>query len=131
MSIKTLMTKGVWVDLGLSAFCLLFSLVYAQFSHGVNSPYMSYLFAYPLLFGAIVLIGMHALALPKANDFSAMGYNFGLAAITLSSLLTGIFEIAGTSSVYAFYLMLFGEGLMVLATLVYMVQLFAVSKKSA
>ena len=34
--------------------CVVFALVYAQFSHGVHSPFMTFMFAIPLLGGAAI-----------------------------------------------------------------------------
>lgn len=38
---------------GVAAFCLVFSLIYNVFSHEVHSPYMTYLFLWPLLLGVL------------------------------------------------------------------------------
>lgn len=96
------------VSLGVSAFCLLFFLIYNIFSHGVHSPYMTFLFAWPLLFcvlpSLILLAGLIPEPLAVAQDL----WNAGVAACTMSSLLRGIFEIAGTQSVLQVYLMQFG-----------------------
>lgn len=82
-----------------SALCLLFHLIYKQFSHGVHSPYMTWAFLFPLALGFLCcrLLGV----LPRL-------YHFGVATVTVSSLLRGILEIAGTSSRYQRFLMLLG-----------------------
>lgn len=115
--------------LAVSVFCLLIYLVYNHFSHGVHSPYMTYLFAWPLILGALPSLLLtirerafrrHACASKTAarrqdEPVIAAGlYRTGLAAVTVSSLLRGILEIAGTSSVYQSRLMWVGAGLMVI-----------------
>ena len=99
----------------LSAFCLVFYVVYNQFSHGVHSAYMTYLFAWPLVLG--VLPSFVTVILMKVSrrygfvifELAASElYCFGVAALTVGSLLRGIFEIAGTSSVYQQWLMIAG-----------------------
>ncbi len=82
-------------------FCMLFSYIYSQFSHGVSSPHMTYLFLYPLILG--VFVGMLFYYFEKSStDFfwPSHFYHTGVVALVLGSLLRGIFEIAGTASVY-------------------------------
>ena len=45
--------RTVFVYLGIAGFAGLFSWVYEANSHGVSSPWMTYLFAWPLLGGAL------------------------------------------------------------------------------
>ncbi len=80
---------------------MLIALVYAQFSHGVSSPHMTYVFLYPLLLG--VVVGLLLFAFEKSNiDYfwQAHFYHTGVVALILGSLLRGVFDIAGTASVY-------------------------------
>ncbi len=93
-------------------FCMLFSFIYAQFSHGVSSPHMTYLFLYPLLFG--VLIGLlFSIFEKKSIDYfwQSHFYHTGVVALILGSLLRGIFDIAGTASVYQTALTIGGAGM--------------------
>ena len=94
-------TLGVY--LGITIFCGIVFLVYDQFSHGVRSPYMTFLFAWPLVFGVLPALIRMAAKLP--DPLSKDIYNTGIGAMTFSSLLRGIFEIAGTASDYQKYLM--------------------------
>lgn len=113
--------KCVLVYLGISVFCQVFYLIYDQFSHGVRSPYMTWLFAWPFLLG--VLPGMVFRRFPKVRRpgrFTVNLYNSGLAAVTVSSLLRGIFEIAGTDSVYQQRLMYAGGAMLLLGIAVYL-----------
>ncbi len=95
--------------LGITLFCALFSCVYSFFSHGVTSPSMSYLFLYPLILG--VVAGVLCMKFKKTiphHFFATHFYHTGVAALALSSMLRGIFEIAGTASVYQTVLMVIG-----------------------
>ena len=101
--------KTALVFLAVSLFCLAFSSVYGRYSHGVRSACMTFMFAYPLIGGALVylIIG----AIPKARSpgrFAENVYNSGIAALTAGSLLRGILDIAGTSSPYQPVFMLAG-----------------------
>jgi len=103
------MFKTALVFLAVSLFCVIFSFIYARYSHGVHSDYMTYMFAYPLIGGTIVylLIGL----LSKARipgRFVINVYNSGIATLTMGSLLRGILDIAGTSSRYQSVFMIVG-----------------------
>lgn len=98
--------RPLFIYAGLTAFCLVFYLVYNHFSHGVHSNYMTYLFMWPLVLGvAQKLIRLALPALPAPSENSSDFWNAGLAACIVSSALLGIFEIAGTSSVYPVWMM--------------------------
>ncbi len=90
-------------------FCALLSYIYLQFSHGVSSPHITYLFAYPLTMG----IGLGALAMILEKEepqsfFATHFYHTGVVALIISSILRGVFEIAGTSSIYEDILLILG-----------------------
>ncbi len=92
--------------------CAIVAFVYAQFSHGVSSPHMTYLFAYPLLMG--VNVGLLAMIFARCEPQSFLAthlYHTGVVAFILSSTLRGVFEIAGTSSIYEDVLFIIGVGL--------------------
>ena len=101
------MAKSTLVYSCVAVFCLIFFLIYDQFSHGVHSPYMTWLFGWPLLLGA----------LRRPGWLSVRLYHSGVAALTVSSMLRGIFEIAGTASDYQQWLMIAG-GLLLLGGVV-------------
>ncbi len=85
----------------LTLFCIFFSYVYSQFSHGVSSPHMTYLFLYPLILGNLVGILLCCFEKSSTTHFwSSHLYHTGVVALILGSLLRGIFDIAGTASVY-------------------------------
>jgi predicted permease len=93
--------KTALIFLAVSLFCVIFGLVYAVFSHGVHSNYMTFMFAYPLIGGTVayLLIGVVP-GLRMPGRFVKNIYNSGIATLTVNSLLEGIFDIAGTSSPY-------------------------------
>ncbi len=97
--------------------CLMFSFIYAQFSHGVHSPHMTYLFLYPLCLG----VGTGTLCMffskEKPLFLASHLYHTGVAALILSSLLHGIFDIAGTASPYQTALTILGLVMILVAGL--------------
>jgi len=103
------MVRKGYFYLGLSLFCLVFFLIYNRFSHGVHSPYMTYLFLWPLLMGAVpaFLLGFLKEDFPPGKHEENL-YFFGVETLTMSSLLRGILDIAGTASVFQRYLMAAG-----------------------
>lgn len=80
--------------------CALFAFIYAQFSHGVYSPFMTFMFAIPLLGGAAVALALHLAKAEAVPRLARQSWALALAALTIGSCLLGIFEIAGTSSPY-------------------------------
>lgn len=107
--------KCVLVYLGISVFCQIFYLIYDQFSHGVRSPYMTWLFAWPFLLGFLPgMVFWRFQKVRRPGRFAVNLYNSGVAAVTVSSLLRGIFEIAGTDSVYQQRLMYVGVAMLLL-----------------
>jgi hypothetical protein len=96
--------KTALVYLGFSGFCVFFDRVYALFGHGVFSAHMTLMFLYPLLGGALPFFLLWRF-LPRSGGGSGGRvrfncYNSGIAALTMGSLLRGVFDIAGTASGY-------------------------------
>lgn len=90
---------------------VIFDRIYSLFSHGVSSAYMTFMFLYPLVGGALVycLIYFFQKNLKFENlRLSFNFYNSGIAILTIGSLLEGILQIAGTSSDYTIYYFIFG-----------------------
>lgn len=116
---------GVRVYLPVTLFCLVFFLIYDRFSHGVRSPYMTWLFLWPLVLGLLPSLVLQLFVrLPRQRRLSADLYHPGVAAVTVSSLLRGVFDIAGTASDYQAWLMVFGGVLLICGAVVYVVGLF-------
>ena len=81
---------------------------------------MTFLFAWPLVLcvipcGLILMIR----ALPGPSLISSLLWNTGAAAVTVSSLLRGIFEIAGNSSVYQVIMMAAGFVMLFIGLILY------------
>ncbi len=88
-------------------FCILFSTIYEFFSFGVFSIYMIALGVWPLFLGI----------LPSLFFKEHMGrfWTDGILMITLGSMLQGILEIYGTSSIYPIIMMAAGVAFLMLA----------------
>ncbi len=100
---------------GITAFCVVLFIVYDRFSHNVRSPYMTFLFAIPLVLGVLPFAVLSIMKKHNVQEkytvnarLSFNMYNAGIAALTVSSMLKGIFEIAGTGSPFQSYLTVFG-----------------------
>lgn len=116
-----------------SGVCLIFFLIYDQFSHNVRSAYMTYLFLWPLILGALpygimTFITRRTSSVKLPGNESRLFYNLGLEAVTMSSLLRGIFEIAGTASIYQTFLMYGGIVFLIIGIMFYA---FIPSRKKA
>ncbi len=92
-----------------TALCMMLSFLYGQFSHGVSSVHMTFLFLYPLCLGVFGgLLCMVAIPVKREHFFATHFYHTGVVALMISSTLKGIFEIAGTSSIYQSILTVLG-----------------------
>ena len=112
------MAKSTLVYSCVAVFFLVFFLIYDQFSHGVHSPYMTWLFGWPLLLGTLpCAVFWRIPQLRRPGWLSVRLYHSGVAALTVSSMLRGIFEIAGTASDYQQWLIIAG-GLLLLGGVV-------------
>ena len=112
--------KRIIVWLGVAIFCFVFFIIYDRFSHNVRSPYMTYLFMLPLILGVLPEITIYVISIliKKSiiiNRFTDNAYCSGVAALTISSMLRGIFDIAGVSSVYQKYLFYAGSLFVIVA----------------
>ncbi|MBC3796358.1 hypothetical protein [Acetobacterium tundrae] len=105
--------KTALVYLALSLIAIVINDVYGLFGHGVHSASMTWMFLYPLLGGAVLYL-LIFLLVPDIARFVAYRmfyniYNSGIATLSLGSFLKGIFDIAGTSSVYIAVFYAIGE----------------------
>lgn len=81
---------------------------------------MSFLFAWPLLLCTVpsfLCLLLHKV--PGPSLISSLFWHTGTAAVTVSSLLRGIFEIAGNASVYQHALMIAGAAFLVCGGFLY------------
>ena len=112
--------RRILIWLGISAFCLVFYLIYNMFSHGVKSVFMTYLFAWPLIMGFLPSMVIYVINrirhVPAYIDaVTDNAYCCGVATLTVSSMLKGIFDIAGTASIYQTSLLYAGIILIIIA----------------
>jgi hypothetical protein len=111
---------GLLIYVCVTLFCLVFFLIYDRFSHGVRSPYMTFLFAWPLVLGVLPNLAFRLLPqLRRPRRWANNFYHASVAALTVGSVLRGIFDIAGTASDYQAYLMYAGAVLWILGIAVY------------
>lgn len=89
--------------------CIIINIVYSKFSHNVSSVYMSYMFIIPII-GFIISI------FNKTNLYKNL-IACSTLTITLSSLLEGIVQIAGTDSKMVYVLLIIGIFLLIIAVL--------------
>ncbi len=97
-----------------SIICIVINTVYAQFSHGVSSNYMTYMFIYPLTIGVVSSV----LNYKNFNGVTDL-FLCGILTLTIGSFLQGIFEIAGTSSYYSIVFYIIGV-IVILVGLIYL-----------
>ena len=111
-------SRLVAVYAGVTLFCVLFSVVYEHFSHGVYSADMVFLFAYPVLGGLLPFTALLlAKRVPYPGDGARAAWHCGIAARTVRSCLSGVFEIYGTDSPCLPYLLPVGIALLLAALL--------------
>ena len=88
--------KTSFIYLVISLFCILFGAVYEYFSHEVYSGYMIYAFVFPLAGGAFPYPLMYML---NSKLFHVPNiYHFGIATLTVGSIMQGILDIYGTTN---------------------------------
>lgn len=124
----SLLKKAAFICLGFTGFFILFTVIYYQFSHDVESNYMTFLALVPFSLGFLPAFFLIWRGLPTPGFVSYHSYFSGVAAITMSCCLRGIFEIAGNSSVYQVYLFYFGLVVAIIGLLAY-VQMFFTGKE--
>jgi hypothetical protein len=90
---------------------------------------MTYLFLWPLVLGFVpytIAAFIKSKTAAYGNSITRIAfniYNSGVAAITVSSLLKGIFDIAGNSSIYQSYLMTGGIVILIIGIIIYPISL--------
>ncbi len=107
------------IYLAVSAFLGIFTVIYYQFSHGVTSPYMTFVFLIPLVLGGIACLVRHRFG--EGGYVARNAYPSGIAAITVASLLQGVFLIAGNSSKLVMPLAIVGIVLLITGIIAYAV----------
>ncbi|MEA5026102.1 MAG: hypothetical protein VB012_00430 [Erysipelotrichaceae bacterium] len=108
-----------------SIFCLLFSVVYEHFSHGVYSDYMIYLCLFPLLGGVLPFLLISLIKpLLFPGKLPRTFYHLGLITLTVGSCLSGIMEIYGTATDYIIYYWIMGTVLGVFGIVFYLFSVY-------
>lgn len=99
--------KTVIIYMVISIFCFVVNRIYAIFGHGISSDYMTWMFLYPLLGGALfyLIVGLLIREIKQIAGYRIFYnlYNSGIAILTVGSFLKGIFDIAGTNSPYVVF----------------------------
>jgi len=125
--------RTVWSHLIMSAVAVAVDKVYGIYSHGVDSAAMTWMFLYPLIGGALYCFIMGKLFPRITHSVSCRVFlnlhNSGIAALTIASLLKGIFEIAGTSSHHLVYYNAAGWGFLAVGLITMVAQLVADVRK--
>ena len=104
-------------------FCALFGAVYEHFSHGVYSYYMIYAFMFPLVGGALPLGFLNVRKQTfRTNLFTRNFYHAGIATLTVGSIVSGIFEIYGTTNKLIGYYWCIGILLLVIALISFFIK---------
>ncbi|MBE6677344.1 MAG: hypothetical protein E7597_00920 [Ruminococcaceae bacterium] len=118
--------------LGATAFCGFFSSVYQSLSHGVSSPYMTYLALVPFVFGVLPYTLLYAFKLASPRCLTKQLYNWGVISLAVGFTLKGVVDISGyvvnsvsvfgTELYYMYLYILVSAVLMVLGTVLYLVR---------
>ena len=99
-------------------FCILFSFIYEQFSHGVISYYMILSFLFPFIGLLEIFVIMNqklAIKILSHNLFKASILTF-----TLGSILKGVLDIYGTTNRFIIVYLLLGLILFLLSIITYL-----------
>lgn len=108
--------KTTLIYLLTAAFCVVFCLIYEQFSYGEHADCMRLMFLLPLLGGALPF-GVKAYS-RKRRTGSRMAYNLwnsGIAVLASGCLIKGIIEISGRTSDYDMFYWVGGIALLLAA----------------
>ena len=104
--IKRLLIKRLCAYGGAALGCLIFSRIYALFSHGVSSFFMTFLWLPPLV--AALLFGGVILLIRRSSAWFDRLFSCGVSCVTVGFCLRGVFEIAGTDSPLLWGIFLWG-----------------------
>lgn len=77
------------------AFCAFFSSVYAKFSHGVTSDYMTFLCLIPLIGGVLPYSILYFFNLKAPGGIDGVLYNWGVLTLIFGFAINGAVEISG------------------------------------
>ena len=108
-----------------TAFCIVFSVIYEHFSHGVYSQFMLLMYLFPLI-GGVLPAALHLLipAFRCGDQMTRSIWNCAVMTLTFGSAITGVFEIYGTAAsqlTYAYWIA--GNFLVIFAVVRYLLQM--------
>lgn len=109
MSNKQILKKRLVKYLAISGFLAVFSAIYEAFSHQVYSAPMIFLFAIPLILGALPTV--FSMKIPKLhvkNPWQNLIHIFAIATLIVGSALAGVFEIYGSSNAFVIWYFVVG-----------------------
>ncbi len=107
--------KTAFACLTATALTALFGGVYEVFSHGVWSAWMVYAFAFPLALDALPFGWLALRRRPLPRRWVCRLHHSGVAALTVGSIMEGVFAIYGTTSRLTVVYWIVGGALLVLA----------------
>ena len=87
--------------LGISVFCVMFTIIYESFSYGESSTTMRLMFLFPLIGGTFLFLFLYYKNLK--HTFSRISYNLwnsGIAILTNGCVIKGIINISGRFTDY-------------------------------
>jgi len=112
--------KTVFIYLGITLFCALFSTIYELNGHGVYSNYMIYLFLFPLVGGVVPSFFIAIIEKkPSPAPWALRLYHSGIATLIVGSCVTGILEIYGSTNHYTIIYWVVGSLLIVCGIIKY------------
>jgi len=124
-SLKNRAARSALAFSSTALFCGIFSAVYEHFSHGVYSPFMVWLFLFPLLGGALPYLCIFAAGARLPGALPRDMWDSGVATLTVGSALTGVFEIYGTTAPLVGIYWFAGAALMLTGAVTYCAGSFA------
>lgn len=114
--------KITLVYLGITVLCAVVAAVYTSFSHGETSPFMTFIFAFPLTAGAVVCT---ARRFGLKDRFFVNAFNASAATFGAWSCIRGVFDMArGASSRFMPVFLVVGAGFFLAAVIRCMVLAF-------
>lgn len=123
--------KSVLVYSEVTIFLIILNYIYSLFSHNISSSYMTYMFLYPLSGGTFVnlfIISSKKVTEIKLFYIAKSILNYGIATLVVGSFIKGVFEIAGTDSIYLVYYFYMGIILIIIGLLLILYSLHEANK---
>ncbi len=110
--------------------CLVFAFGYELFSHQVYSVYMICSPVFPFLGGMFIMLLLKKVKAPFPGDGARRAYAWGIATLTIGSIMNGVFEIYGSESELTSYYWLAGIFMIVAADLMYLFRILVPEKQT-